>query len=229
MTWDTTHPSPEHELPLVAGWPPAAPEAPSPSASRPDVGPQATVPQLTLTAAIDAGELLLFRSDLRSSLEAVLVCAAGRALSAHPEANFTVAERPGGAAVVPSAAPLVQLLVLCDDGLRTGTVDAGEALALTDVRDAVASLVGALRCGRVPEPAEPAALSLSTYALSGAAPSRTVVPPTSSTLAVGRLAGQPLSLEVALSVDARVVDAALASRLFGTLVRLLEHPYRRLR
>jgi hypothetical protein len=138
-------------------------------------------------------------------------------------------ERSGGVSVVPSAARLVQLLVLCDDGLRTGTVDAGESLALTDVRDAVASLVGALRCGREPEPAEQAALSLSAYALSGAAPSRPVVPPTSSALAVGRLTGQPPRLEVALSVDARAVDADLASRLFGTVVRLLEHPYRRLR
>jgi pyruvate/2-oxoglutarate dehydrogenase complex dihydrolipoamide acyltransferase (E2) component len=229
VTWDTTHPSPEHELPLVAGWLPAALEAQSVSASRPHLGPQATVPQLTLTATIDAEELLLFRSDLRSSLEAVLVCAAGRALSTHPEVNFTVVERPGGAAVVPSAAPLVQLLVLCDDGLRTGTVDAGPTHAITDVRDAVASLVGALRCGRAPHPAEQAAVSLSTYALSGAAPTRTVVPPTSSTLTVGRLAGEPRSLEVGLSVDARVVDADQASRLFGTVLRLLEHPYRRLR
>jgi len=35
-------------------------------------------------------------------------------------------------------------------------------------------------------------------------------------------------MQVELSVDARVVDAAQASRLFATIVRLLERPYRRL-
>ena len=36
-------------------------------------------------------------------------------------------------------------------------------------------------------------------------------------------------MQVGLSVDARVIDADQASRLLRTVVRLLEHPYRRLR
>ena len=230
MTWEIAHPSPEHETHPPAGWPPgAALEGLSGAVIEPPTAPEARVPQLTLTASVDAGELLLFRSDLRSTLEGVVVCAVGRALSAQPEANVMVVERESGPAIVPAASSSVELLVLCDDGLRSGTVDAGEGRSLTDVRDAVASLVEELRSGRAPQRAGKAALSLGTFALSGAAPSNVVVPPTSSALAVGRLCGDAKSMRVGLSVDARVLDADQASRLFATIVRLLEHPYRRLR
>jgi pyruvate/2-oxoglutarate dehydrogenase complex dihydrolipoamide acyltransferase (E2) component len=177
---------------------------------------------------VDVGELLLFRSDLRSSLEAVVVCAAGRALANHPEVNVTVAEQVGGPIVAPASSS-VRLLVLTDVGLRTGTVDAGEARSLMGVRDDVAALVEELRSGREPIRSEPSAMSLSTYALSGAASSTTVLPPSSLALAAGRLAGESGTMQVGLSVDARVIDADQASRLLRTVVRLLEHPYRRLR
>jgi pyruvate/2-oxoglutarate dehydrogenase complex dihydrolipoamide acyltransferase (E2) component len=231
VSWEIAHPSPEQETPLHTGRQTRAAleSAPRGAALGPPVAPVAPVPQLTLTTAVEAGELLLFRSDLRSTLEAVVVCAAGRALSAHPDVNVTVVERVGRPALVPATSSWVQLLVLCDDGLRAGAVDAGEARPLTDVRDAVAALVEELRGGRPPQPAEPAALSLRTFALSGAAPSAAVAPPTSSALAVGRLTGEVGIMQVGLSVDARVVDADQASRLLATVVRMLEHPYRRLR
>jgi pyruvate/2-oxoglutarate dehydrogenase complex dihydrolipoamide acyltransferase (E2) component len=231
VSWEIAHPSPEQETSLHAGWETGAAleSAPRGAALRPPVAPVDPVPQLTLTTAVEAGELLLFRSDLRSTLEAVVVCAAGRALSAHPDVNVTVVERVGRPALVPATSSCVQLLVLCDDGLRAGVVDAGEARPLTDVRDAVAALVEELRGGRPPQPAEPAALSVRTFALSGAAPSAAVTPPTSSALAVGRLTGEVGLMQVGLSVDARVIDADQASRLLATVVRMLEHPYRRLR
>jgi pyruvate/2-oxoglutarate dehydrogenase complex dihydrolipoamide acyltransferase (E2) component len=192
-------------------------------------GPTAVVPQLTLTTAVDASELLLFRRDLRSSLEAVVVCAIGRALSAHPEVNVTVAERVDGPALVPAASPSVRLLVLCDGGIRAGAVDAGETRPLKEVRDAVTALVEDLRSGRPTGPAQPSALSLTTFVLSGATTPSAVAPPTSCALAVGRLAGETGILPVGLSVDARVIDAGQASGFLSTVVRLLEHPYRRLR
>ena len=97
------------------------------------------------------------------------------------------------------------------------------------VRDAVAALVEELRGGRPPQPAEPAALSVSTFALSGAAPSARVTQPTSSGSPSDRLTGEAEIMQVELSVDARVIDADQASRLLATVVRMLEHPYRRLR
>jgi pyruvate/2-oxoglutarate dehydrogenase complex dihydrolipoamide acyltransferase (E2) component len=230
VSWEIAHPSPEQETPPHPGRETGAAfeSAPRAAALGPTVAPVAPVPQLTLTTAVEAGELLLFRADLRSTLEAVVVCAAGRALSAHPEVNVTVVERVGRPDLVPATSSWVQLLVLCDDGLRAGTVDAGEARPLTDVRDAVAALVEELRGGRPPQPAEPAALSVSTFALSGAAPSARTQP-ASSGLAVGRLTGEAEIMQVELSVDARVIDADQASRLLATVVRMLEHPYRRLR
>ncbi len=153
----------------------------------------------------------------------------GRALAANPDVNVTVAESLGGPAIVPSGSASVELLVLCDDGLRAGTVDTGEARSLIDIRDAVARLVEELRAGQSRREPAAAALSVSTFALSGAAPCGTVVPPSSSALAVGRLTGDGTTMQVGLSVDARMVEAEQASRLLGTIVRLLEHPYRRLR
>jgi len=231
VSWEIAHPSPEHEALRHRGpLPGVALEVTSIGAALDSsVATEATPPQLTLTTAVDVGELLLFRSDLRSSLEAVVVCAAGRALANHPEVNVTVAERVGGPIVAPAASSSVRLLVLTDVGLRTGTVDAGEARSLMGVRDDVAALVEELRSGREPIRSEPSAMSLSTYALSGAASSTTVLPPSSLALSAGRLAGESGTMQVGLSVDARVIDADQASRLLRTVVRLLEHPYRRLR
>jgi pyruvate/2-oxoglutarate dehydrogenase complex dihydrolipoamide acyltransferase (E2) component len=228
VTWGIAYPSPEHEMPLPAAWVPGAALEPSSATALSRIAPETSVPQLTLTTAIDAAELLLFRSDLRSTLEGVAVCAAGRALSAHPDVNFTLVERPGGPAIVPVASSSVELVVLCDDGLRSATVDAGDTRSLSDVRDAVAAAVDELRCGRMSTQERRAALSLRTFALSGAAGPSTVEPPASSALVLGRLCGETKTMQVELSVDARVVDAAQASRLFATIVRLLEHPYRRL-
>ena len=176
MSWEIAHPSPEHEAPRHTGQlPGVALEVTSLGAALDSsVATEATPPQLTLTTAVDVGELLLFRSDLRSSLEAVVVCAAGRALANHPEVNVTVAERVGGPIVAPASSS-VRLLVLTDVGLRTGTVDAGEARSLMGVRDDVAALVEELRSGREPIRSEPSAMSLSTYALSGAASSTMVL------------------------------------------------------
>lgn len=231
MSWEIARSQPEHGVPAALGSLPggALEGLPGRASVGPLVAGETTVPQLNLTTMVDAGELLLFRSDLRSTLEGVVVCAAGRALATHPEVNVTVAERAGGPLVVPAASALVQLLVLCDDGLRTGTIDAGEARPLAEVRDAVADLVEDLRAGRAPGCSEPATLSVSTFALSGAAPSRAAVPPMSAALAVGKVTRVARTMQVGLSVDARVVDADQAARLLATIVRLLEHPYRRLR
>ena len=230
MTWGLAHPSPEHEPVLFSGEPTetALERMHRTAAVGHPVGTGAAVPQLSFTTTVDARELLLFRSDLRSTLEGVVVCAAGRALSTNPDLNVTVAESPGGAAIVPATSASVQLLVLCDDGLRAGTVDAGERCSLLDVRDTVAILVDGLRAGRLPRESEDAALSVSTFALSGPVQSHTIAPPVSAALAVGRLARDGTTMRVQLSVDARVIEADQASRLLRTLVRLLEHPYRRL-
>ncbi len=231
MNWELAHPSPEQEPALFAVYATDAllQARQSGAAVVRPLRTEAGVPQLTFTTTVDAGELHLFRSDLRSTLEGVVVCAAGRALSANPDVDVTVAESPGGPAIVPSGSASVELLVLCDDGLRAGTVDTGEARSLIDIRDAVARLVEELRAGQSRREPAAAALSVSTFALSGAAPCGTVVPPSSSALAVGRLTGDGTTMQVGLSVDARMVEAEQASRLLGTIVRLLEHPYRRLR
>ena len=120
VSWEIAHPSPEQETPPHPGRETGAAfeSAPRAAALGPTVAPVAPVPQLTLTTAVEAGELLLFRADFRSTLEAVVVCAAGRALSAHPEVNVTVVERVGRPALVPATSSWVQLLVLCDDRLR---------------------------------------------------------------------------------------------------------------
>jgi pyruvate/2-oxoglutarate dehydrogenase complex dihydrolipoamide acyltransferase (E2) component len=231
VNWELAHPSPEQEPALFPGYVTDAvlqTNHPGAAVGRP-LTTEAAVPQLTFTRTVDAGELHLFRSDLRSALEGVVVCAAGRALSANPDVNVTVAESLGGPVIVPTGSASVQLLVLCDDGLRAGTVDTGEARSLMDIRDAVARLVERLRAEQPRREPAAAALSVSTYALSGAAPSGTVVPPLSSALTVGRLTGSGTTMQVGLSVDARLVEAEQASRLLGTIVRLLEHPYRRLR
>lgn len=231
MSWELVHPSPEHEMSLQTGqWEEAVlgPQRHGRALRHPELPPMA-VPQLTLTTDVDVGELVLFRRDLRSTLDAVVVCAVGRALGAHPYVNVTVTERTGGPTVVPAAWSAVRLLVLCDDGLRGGVVDADGSRPLTEIRDAVTELVHEIRTGRTVTSSPQAAVSLTTFALSGGAASGAVASPASAALTVGRLAEEARAMRIGLSVDARVVDAEQASGFLSTLVRLLEHPYRRLR
>ena len=74
MTWGLAHPSPEHEPVLFSSEPPdtALERMHRTAAVGHPVGTGAAVPQLSFTTTVDARELLLFRSDLRSTLEGVV-------------------------------------------------------------------------------------------------------------------------------------------------------------
>lgn len=231
MSWEVVFPPPARPdaVPALSPAGAVAPTMAPVGAMRPvSVAVEHVVPQLTLTALVDAAELLLFRSDLGCPLAGVVVAAAGRALARHLDLNVTVTERGGAPAVVPLAGTSVRLALLGDDGLHAPAVVGAGTASLTDVRDEVARIVEDARLGRPPAPAGPAALRVNAFALAGVSSAPGITLPESCALAVGPLDGAVPVLPVALTVDARVIDADQASRFLATLVRLLEHPYRRL-
>lgn len=164
-----------------------------------------------LQASIAASELLLFCRDLRGTVTDVVVAAAGRALAAHPGLGCTAEGNGIGVAVDADGDVLVPVVRNATDA------------PLPQVRAEVSRLVDAARAGRLsPADVGGAAVTICDAGVARAEPS------TGCVLAIGRpTLGSP-DLTLVLSVDERPGAGEEAGRLFATLVRLLQHPYRRL-
>lgn len=161
-----------------------------------------------LQASIAASELLLFCRDLRGTVTDVVVAAAGRALAAHPGLGCTAEGNGIGVAVDADGDVLVPVVRNATDA------------PLPQVRAEVSRLVDAARAGRL-SPADVGGAAV-TICDAGAEPS------TGCVLAIGRPTFGSPDLTLVLSVDEGGGAGDEAGRLFATLVRLLQHPYRRL-
>lgn len=170
-----------------------------------------------LEVSIAASELLLFCRDLRGTVMDVVVAAAGRALAAHPELGCAA----------PAAGAGVGVAVDTDGGVRVPVVRNATDAPLPQVRAEVSRLVDAARAGRL-LPADVGGAAVTVYDPVPGASTAVVDASASCILTVGRPAYDSFDLTLALSVDGSEVDGAEAGRFFATLVRLLQHPYRRL-
>ena len=174
----------------------------------------ASVPSV-LNESIAASELLLFCRDLRGTVTDVVVAAAGRALAVHPELGC--ADRAGGG---------VGVAVDTDGGVLVPVVRNATDAPLPQVRAEVSRLVEAARAGRLaPDDLGAATVTVRETASGSNAPD--VGASASCILTFGRRAYDAPDLTLALSVPGRAAGVE-AGGFFATLVRLLEHPYRRL-
>lgn len=177
---------------------------------------QASV-QSELRATIGASELLLFCRDLRGTVTDVLVAATGRALALHPGL--------GSAALAPATG--IGVTVDTGDGVLVPVVRNATAAPLPLVRAEVERVVDAARAGRL----SPDDLGGSAVTVYDPLPGAGVTPPHAlqgCVLTVGRPDCEAPELTLALSVGGSGADGAGAGPFFATLVRLLQHPYRRL-
>lgn len=166
---------------------------------------ESVAPQLVLERSAAADELGRFVRDAGVSLTHVLVAACGRAIAAEPAASVGLAFATERGPV----APVVR----------------GADRPLPEVFAEVDRLIAAARDGRLV--ADDFGDRAITVSLNGSGRAGSAAGPPDGFLLDVREAvgGAP---ELSLAVDCRPLDSARAELLLANLVRLLEHPYRRL-
>ncbi|MGC1524386.1 MAG: 2-oxo acid dehydrogenase subunit E2, partial [Steroidobacteraceae bacterium] len=204
----------------------------------------ATIPQFTVTRAVDWTELQALRSKFAAradpaapklSVNDFLLQALARTLIEFPALNATFSGDPDSeeARVLEARGAHIGLVVAVDDGLLVPVIHDVEQLSLAEIarrREACVerSLKGRLR----PEDAG-ATISISNLGAEGPDRFTAIInPPQSAILAVGRgrdcvvvkdgaMVVRPLS-ELTLTVDHRVADGRLASQFLARLTEVLE-------
>jgi pyruvate dehydrogenase E2 component (dihydrolipoamide acetyltransferase) len=205
----------------------------------------ATIPQFTVTRAVDWTALQAARSEIGASLPPgsrklsvndFLLQAVAGALLRFPAMNATFCGNPElpEARIVPAGGAHIGLVVALEDGLLVPVLHAVENLGLAELARRRSECVErALTHGLRREELEGATISISNLGARG--PDRftaLVNPPQSAILAVGRqrdcvvpghggIQVRPMS-ELSLSVDHRVADGRLASEFLNHLVEFLE-------
>ncbi len=176
-----------------------------------------TFVQSELRATIGASELLLFCRDLRGTVTDVLVAATGRALALHPGLGRASLEAATGIGVT----------VDTGDGVLVPVVRNAAEAPLPLVRAEVERVVDAARTGRL----SPDDLGAAAVTVHEPLPGAGVTSPGAlqgCVLTVCRPDCDSPELTLALSVGGTGFGGEEARPFFATLVRLLEHPYRRL-
>jgi len=205
----------------------------------------ATIPQFTVTRAVDWTALQGARSEIGASLPAgarklsvndFLLQAVAGALLRFPAMNATFCGNPElpEARIVPASGAHIGLVVALEDGLLVPVLHGVENLGLAELARRRSECVErTLTHGLRREELEGATISISNLGIRG--PDRftaLVNPPQSAILAVGRqrdrvvpghggIQVRPMS-ELSLSVDHRVADGRLASEFLTRLVEFLE-------
>jgi pyruvate dehydrogenase E2 component (dihydrolipoamide acetyltransferase) len=205
----------------------------------------ATIPQFTVTRAVDWTALQVARSDIGGSLPAgsrklsvndFLLQAVAGALLKFPGMNATFSGNPDlpDARIVQASGAHIGLVVALDDGLLVPVLHGVEKLGLAELARRRSECVErALTNGLRREELEGATISISNLGARGPDHFTALInPPQSAILAVGRqrdcvVGGnggvhvRPMS-ELSLSVDHRVADGRLASEFLARVVEFLE-------
>jgi pyruvate dehydrogenase E2 component (dihydrolipoamide acetyltransferase) len=205
----------------------------------------ATIPQFTVTRAVDWTALQVARSEIGASLPAgscrlsvndFLLQAVAGALLRFPGMNATFSGNPElpEARIVQASGAHIGLVVAMEDGLLVPVLHGVEKLGLAELARRRSQCVErALTNGLKREELEGATISISNLGARGPDCFTALVnPPQSAILAVGRqrdcvvvgsggIHVRPIS-ELSLSVDHRVADGRLASEFLARLVEFLE-------
>jgi pyruvate dehydrogenase E2 component (dihydrolipoamide acetyltransferase) len=205
----------------------------------------ATIPQFTVTRAVDWTELQSLRPEFAArlgpaapklSVNDFLLQALARTLIEFPALNATFSGDPDSseARIVPASGAHIGLAVAVDDGLLVPVIHDVEQLGLAEIarrrEDCVErSLQGRVKRGEL----DGATISISNLGAEGPDRFTAIInPPQSAILAVGRrrdavvpregaIVVRPVS-ELTLTVDHRVADGRLASRFLARLIEILE-------
>jgi pyruvate dehydrogenase E2 component (dihydrolipoamide acetyltransferase) len=241
--------------PAAAATARAAPAAPSPAPATPaadEAAPQqmsrmrrviaerltlsaTTVPQFTVTVAVDMTRLLALRTELKAagtglSVTDFIVSAAAQALVEFP----TVNSRTDGVSVWPRRRVHVGLAVSVPDGLVVPVIRDADRRSLTDLHARATELAEAARNGTLPpDDMTGSTFTISNLGMFGVDEFCAIINPgESAILAVSSVVPTPVAvgdgigirqlMKLTLTADHRLVDGELAARFLNALRRRLE-------
>jgi pyruvate dehydrogenase E2 component (dihydrolipoamide acetyltransferase) len=194
-----------------------------------------TVPQFTVTIAVDMTRLLALRTELKAAGKALtvtdfIVSAAAQTLVEFPDVN----SRTDGVSVWPRRHVHVGLAVALPDGLVVPVIRDADRRSLDDLHARAAELAEAARNGTLP----PDDMSGSTFTISNLGmfgvdefcaiinPGESAILAVSSVVptpvAVGEAIGIRQMMKLTLTADHRLVDGELAARFLNALRRRLQ-------
>jgi pyruvate dehydrogenase E2 component (dihydrolipoamide acetyltransferase) len=210
----------------------------------------ATIPQFTVTRAVDWTELQAQSGEFAAragpatpkiSVNDFLLQAVARTLIEFPALNSTFSGDPDApdARIVPASGAHIGLVVAVDDGLLVPVIHHVEQLGLAEIARRREDCVERSLKGRLRRDEAGATISISNLGADGPDCFTAIInPPQSAILAVGRrrdcvvakdgaIAVRPMS-DLTLTVDHRVADGRLASQFLARLIAILEGRDRRL-
>ena len=204
----------------------------------------ATIPQFTVTRAVDWTELQAARREFGARLKAAaptlsvndfLLQAVARTLIEFAALNATFSGDPDSAEarIVPASGAHIGLVVAVDGGLLVPVIHDVEKLGLAEIASRREACVERGLKGRLRPDDTGATISISNLGAEGPDRFTAIInPPQSAILAVGRrrecvvakegaIVVRPLS-ELTLTVDHRVADGRLAAQFLARLTEVLE-------
>ena len=194
-----------------------------------------TVPQFTVTVAVDMTRLLALRTELKAGGNALtvtdfIVSAAAQTLAEFPDVN----SRTDGVLVWPRRRVHVGLAVSLPDGLVVPVIRDADRRSLADVHVRAAELAEAARNGTLPpDDMTGSSFTISNLGMFGVDEFSAIINPgESAILAVSSIVPPPIAvgdgigirqmMKLTLTADHRLVDGELAARFLNALRRRLQ-------
>jgi pyruvate dehydrogenase E2 component (dihydrolipoamide acetyltransferase) len=194
-----------------------------------------TVPQFTVTVAVDMTRLMALRTELKAagtnlSVTDFIVAAVAQSLAEYPMVN----SRTDGVSIWPRSRVQLGLAVALPEGLVVPVIRDADRLSLTELHDRAAALAEAARNGTLgPDDMSGSTFTISNLGMFGVDEFQAIinpgesailavssVVPTATVLADGIAIRQKMKLT--LTSDHRIVDGELAARFLNAVRRRLE-------
>jgi pyruvate dehydrogenase E2 component (dihydrolipoamide acetyltransferase) len=194
-----------------------------------------TVPQFTVTVAVDATRLLALRNELKASGTALtitdfIVSAVAQTLVEFPDVN----SRTDGVSVWPRRRVHIGLAVALPEGLVVPVIRDADRRSLDDLHARAAALAEAARNGALsPDDMTGSTFTISNLGMFGVDEFSAIINPgESAILAVSSVVPTPIAvgdgigirqiMKLTLTADHRLVDGELAARFLNALRRRLQ-------
>jgi pyruvate dehydrogenase E2 component (dihydrolipoamide acetyltransferase) len=194
-----------------------------------------TVPQFTVTLAVDMTRLLAVRTELKASgttltVTDFIVSAAAQTLAEFPDVN----SRTDGVSIWPRRRVHVGLAVSLPDGLVVPVIRDADRRSLPELHTQAAALAEAARNGALtPDDMSGGTFTISNLGMFGVDEFSAIINPGESTiLAVSSIVPTPVAIgdgigvrqimKLTLTADHRLVDGELAARFLNAVRRRLQ-------
>ncbi|MFW6233973.1 MAG: dihydrolipoamide acetyltransferase family protein [Spirochaetota bacterium] len=198
-----------------------------------------TMPPVTLHAKIDVTELMKFRthlnedSEMRFSLNDLILKATAKAVSSHPPVRTTI----DGDELVTWNAVHLGMAVAIDNGLMVPVIPDADRLTLSELATHARTLAGKVRSGKIaPDELKGGTFTVTNLGMYGIHSFTPIINPPQSAILGVNTAAEELAMDddgvvskrhrmmLSLTIDHRVIDGAQGAQFLATMRELLEKP-----